>query len=206
MFFHKTPPLVTKVFPDIIWHQSREEKNIYLTFDDGPVPEVTPWVLDLLERYDARGTFFMVGENIKKHNDAYQAVVDNGHTIGNHTLNHLNGWKTNNSTYFENINLVEKILNGQSKGLFRPPYGRIKLSQKKALEKEFRIVMWDVLSGDFSNKLSKEDCLEKSIRATRPGSIVVFHDSVRMFEKLKYVLPKYISHFQSLGYSFKAVD
>ncbi|MEN8250077.1 MAG: polysaccharide deacetylase family protein [Bacteroidota bacterium] len=206
MFFHKTPWFITKLFPGILWHYRRIEKVLYLTFDDGPLPEVTPWVLEQLKRYNAKATFFMVGENIIKHPETYNTVIREGHTVGNHSMNHLNGWETKNDHYFKNIAEMEELIKEQSRSLLRPPYGRIRLSQLKRLSKQYKIVMWDVLSGDFSKSLNKEEILSKSINSTRPGSIIVFHDSLRMFDKVKFVLPQYLAHFHELGYTFKALQ
>lgn len=205
MFLHKTPWILTKLFPGILWHKSRNEKVIYLTFDDGPVPDVTPWVLEQLKLYNAKATFFMVGENIVKHPETYKAVIKEGHAVGNHSMNHLNGWKTGNAQYFKNIAEMESIIKPHSSTLFRPPYGRFKLSQLRKLKGEYRIVMWDVLSGDFSKSIPETVILDKCITKTRPGSIIVFHDSPKMFEKVKFVLPEYMTHFHHLGYTFKAI-
>jgi peptidoglycan/xylan/chitin deacetylase (PgdA/CDA1 family) len=205
MFLHKTPWILTKLFPGILWHQDRKEKLIYLTFDDGPVPEVTPWVMEQLKQYNAKATFFMVGENIDKYPDTYDMVIQEGHTVGNHSMNHMNGWKTDNELYFNNIDLMERRLASHSRKLFRPPYGRIRLSQLKKLRQEYTVVMWDVLSGDFSSSLDRNMILNKSIKKTRPGSIIVFHDSPKMFDKVKFVLPKYLEHFHKLGYRFKEI-
>ena len=205
MFLHKTPLILTKLFPGILWHQNRNDKIIYLTFDDGPVPEVTPWVLDQLKLFDAKATFFMVGGNIIKYHDTYDQVVQAGHSVGNHTMNHLNGWKTKNQEYYDNIDELEKLMGSHSKKLFRPPYGRIRFSQLGKLKQNHKVVMWDVLSGDFSSTLSGEKILDKCIRKTRAGSIIVFHDSPKMFNKLKFVLPKFMAHFHQLGFTFKAI-
>ena len=193
------------LFPDILWHINTAAKEIYLTFDDGPVPEVTPWVLEQLEQYNAQATFFMVGNNISKYQELFTEVINRQHTVGNHTFNHLDGWKTNNQTYVENISKAEELLNNNSTKLFRPPHGKLKWSQYLNVKKSFTIVMWDVLSGDFDNSLSKEKCLKSSISATVPGSVIVFHDSAKTVAKLKYVLPRYLEHFTALDFKFKAL-
>ena len=205
MYLHKTPKLLGAIFPNILWNIRTEAKEIYLTFDDGPVPEATPWVLEQLKHYNARATFFMVGENIHKHHELFSEVVNQQHTVGNHTFNHLTGWNTNNQTYLENVSKAEKLLAAETCQLFRPPHGRIKWSQYRKIKKSFKIVMWDVLSGDFNSALSREKCLHKSIKATVPGSIIVFHDSAKTIDKLKYVLPRYLEHFTALDFTFKAL-
>ena len=205
MFLHKTPVLLTKLFPDILWRVETSKKEIYLTFDDGPIPEVTTWTLAQLDKFNAKATFFMVGDNINKHKEIFNQVIDKGHAAGNHTYNHINGWQTKTGEYLENITKAEVLFNGQSNRLFRPPHGRLKWSQYRGLKADNKIIMWDVLSGDFSNKLTNENCLEKSIKNTSAGSIIVFHDSLKVFEKLKYVLPRYLEHFSLLGYSFKSL-
>ena len=200
------------------------EKEIYLTFDDGPVPGPTHFVLEELEKVKARATFFCIGDNVHKHPGLFQKVVEHGHSIGNHTFSHIKGWNYSARDYVENVRLCEKefSVHGLSRapgrmrpknpaergtksgGLFRPPYGRIKRSQIRALE-GYKIVMWDVLTQDYAGHISKERCLRGSIRASRPGSIVVFHDSFKAEKKLMYVLPRILSHFVELGYSLKAI-
>lgn len=205
MYLHKTPKMLRGLFPDILWSINTDAKEIYLTFDDGPVPAVTSWVLEQLELYNAKATFFMVGGNIQKHYELFKEVINGQHTIGNHTFNHLNGWSTTNQTYIDNITKAEKLLGTNSVHFFRPPYGRLRWSQYKRIKKSFKIVMWDVLSGDFSSSLSPENCLKNSIRATVSGSVIVFHDSAKNLDKLKYVLPRYLEHFAALNFTFKAL-
>jgi peptidoglycan/xylan/chitin deacetylase (PgdA/CDA1 family) len=205
MYFHKTPAFIATLFPDILWRVKTTNKEIYLTFDDGPVPEATPWVLDELDKFNAKATFFMVGENIEKNPEIFEEVLARGHTAGNHTYNHLKGGETNNTNYFDNIRKAENFLNSKSTNLFRPPHGRLKWSQYKRLKKIYKIIMWDVLSGDFSSVLSAGECLDKSLKASEPGSIIVFHDSIKSIAKLKRVLPKYLDSFASAGFTFKAL-
>lgn len=205
MYLHKTPKLLGRLFPDILWNINTEAREIYLTFDDGPIPDVTPWLLEQLEQYNAKATFFMVGDNMHKYQGLFTEVINRQHTVGNHTYNHLDGWSTNNQSYTDNVNKAEKLLGVNSTKLFRPPHGRLKWSQYRKIKKSFKIVMWDVLSGDFSSSLSPEKCLTKSIRATVPGSVIVFHDSVKNFDKLQYVLPRYLKHFSALNFTFKAL-
>ena len=209
MYLHKTPFWLKSLFPTYIWHKQRTEKNIYLTFDDGPIPVVTDFVLKQLAIYNAKATFFCVGDNVKKNPAVFRSAVDEGHRVGNHTFNHLDGWKTRDSDYVDNIlecrESLNKHVSNQPLNLFRPPYGKIKKSQAKILNKEFEIVMWDVLSGDFDISLNKENCLFKTIKATNKGSIVIFHDSIKAEENLRFVLPSFLSHFTEAGYVFQSL-
>ena len=208
---HKMGWLFQKVlYPTLTWSRYNNDKVIYLTFDDGPIPEMTPAILDLLAKYNAKATFFCVGDNIKKYPEIYKRIWGEKHATGNHTFNHLNGWNTENETYLENIRLCATLMNQtpeitQSPKLFRPPYGRIKKSQIRALQKDYNIIMWDVLSGDFSASLSPENCLNKAIKYTQAGSIVVFHDNLKAKKNLDYVLPRYLEHFTDAGYTFKCL-
>lgn len=206
----KTPRLVQSFFYNYSWRIKTTKKEIYLTFDDGPVPDFTPWVLDTLNRFHAKATFFCVGENIKKHPLIYRQITDAGHSIGNHTYNHLQGWKTPTNKYIKNILKAESYLQSrmdkQGNKLFRPPHGRIRPIQARKLRKQgYKIIMWDVLSGDFDQSLSKETCLELTIKNIRNGSIVVFHDSDKSFKNLDYVLPKVLEHFTEKGFVFKSL-
>ena len=203
MYLVKTPQLIQNLFPNFTWRIPTTEKVLYLTFDDGPIPEVTPWVLEQLEAFNAKATFFCVGENIKKHPEVFKQVVDQGHAVGNHSYNHLNGWATDNIPYFHNI---RHCANQVRTVLFRPPYGRLKPKQAQFLARHYRIVMWDVLSGDFDPNISKEQCLSNVVNNARPGSIVVFHDSLKTEGKLSFVLPKVLEHFASLGYTFESLN
>ena len=206
----KTPRLVQRFFHNYSWRIKTAKKEIYLTFDDGPVPDFTPWVLNTLAEYKAKGTFFCVGENIKKFPAIYQQIKDGGHSIGNHTFNHLQGWKTPTNKYIKNVLKTESYLNNdpdlQGEKLFRPPHGRIRPVQAKILRKKgYKIVMWDVLSGDFDQSLSKEQCLAHTLKHIKNGSIVVFHDSDKSFKNLDYVLPKVLEHFTREGYEFRSL-
>ncbi len=206
MYPFKTPWFVKKLYPTLTWHKDREERCIYLTFDDGPIPIVTPFVLNILERYKAKATFFCIGENATKHTDIFAKVKTAGHAIGNHTFNHLKGWETDDATYLQNYLKADELLQTL---LFRPPYGRIKRSQIKLLEKQqpgIKIIMWDVLSGDFEITLSPEKCLQNVLKYTKPGSIVVFHDSLKAFERLEYVLPRAMEVWSKKGYEFSCLN
>lgn len=206
----KTPRLVQNIFRNYSWRIKTNNKEIYLTFDDGPVPDFTPWVLKTLEKHKAKATFFCVGENIKKYPQIYQQIKEHDHSIGNHTFNHLQGWKTPTNKYVKNILKAESYLHDaksrQGKKLFRPPHGRIRPLQAKILRKKgYKIIMWDVLSGDFDQTLSKKSCLEYTIKHISNGSIVVFHDSDKSFKNLDYVLPRVLKHFTKKGYVFKSL-
>lgn len=202
MYLVKTPRFIQRLFPNFTWKMPTQEKILYLTFDDGPIPEVTPWVLKQLAEYQAKATFFTVGENVAKHPDVFQQVLDAGHAVGNHTYNHLKGWRTDNIPYFHNVRRCARLVNSE---LFRPPYGKLKPKQAQFLQRHYNIVMWDVLSGDFDVDLSKEECYENVIRTTKPGSIIVFHDSLKAKEKMQYALPKVLAYYHQLGYRFEAI-
>lgn len=202
MYLVRTPNFLRTLFPGFLWKFDPQQKDIYLTFDDGPIPEVTPWVLDQLKHFNAKATFFCVGENIKKHPEVFTQLVSEGHSIGSHTFNHLNGWYTENKQYFKNV--MEGARQAKSK-LFRPPYGKIKPSQAYFLNRHYTIVMWDVLSGDFDPEISAERVLDNVTKNSSNGSIVVFHDSKKTFEKLQFVLPKALEFFKRQGYQFKVL-
>lgn len=211
MYLSKTPRLIQYLFKGFTWRKQVSDKVIYLTFDDGPIPEVTEWVLDILQEYKAKATFFCVGDNINKHPQVFEKVILNGHKVANHTYNHLQGLSSKNDIYFSNINRCQQSVKeynvGKESGkpLFRPPHGRLKFSQASFLREHYEIVMWDVLSGDFDPKLKPQLCLKRCIRATKEGSIIVFHDSVKTYEKLKHVLPAYIQYFTSQGFRFETL-
>jgi len=199
MYLVKTPQIIQNLFPNFTWKIPAQEPVVYLTFDDGPIPQVTPWVLEQLEQYNAKATFFCVGDNIRKYPDVFQQVVKAGHSVGNHTSNHLNGWTTENIPYFHN---VRHCANQVQSVLFRPPYGRLKPKQAQFLQRHYRIVMWDVLSGDFDPKISEEQCYSNVVGNAEPGSIVVFHDSVKAEDKLRVVLPRVLKFYAEQGYRF----
>ncbi|WP_426325917.1 polysaccharide deacetylase family protein [Pedobacter sp. R-06] len=222
MYLIKSPLLLKWYYPSLLWNKSRTEKVIYLTFDDGPIPNVTDFVLKTLKVFNAKATFFCIGDNIVKHPEVFERVKNDGHAIGNHTFNHLKGWKTDNETYLQNTLKCQELT---QTNLFRPPYGRIKKSQIKSLKSEVRspksifqnqqsdlglktidsglnIVMWDVLSGDFDTKLSPEKCYQNVIKHTENGSIIVFHDSLKAFDRLSYALPKVLAYFAEKGFTF----
>jgi len=204
-YFTKTPWWIKIVYPECIWKIDTSEKNLYLTFDDGPEPSVTPFVLNELNKYNAAATFFCIGKNVEQNFKTYKEVIDAGHAIGNHTYDHLNGWKTNDKKYLENIFKAKQIIDSN---LFRPPYGRItkfQLAQLNGAKYNLRTIMWSVLSGDFDQKLSTDDCFLNVTRNSKPGSIIVFHDSKKSEEKLRVILPKLLKYFSERGFQFKKI-
>lgn len=198
----KTPSLVKKVFNGFIWNFPDATESIYLTFDDGPVPEVTPWVLSLLNDYDAKATFFCIGRNVEKYPDIYNDILKEGHSAGNHTYSHAKGWETKTSDFIKDVDLAGDLIDSN---LFRPPYGKLKQSQIRAIKKDHKIIMWDVLSYDFDKTLSKEKCLDNVISKAKGGSIVVFHDSKKAEKNLKYVLPRVLEHLKERGFKFCSI-
>jgi len=205
----KTPKLVKHVLPSLVWNIETTEKVIYLTFDDGPTPEITDWVLKTLDVFNAKATFFCIGNNIKENPEIFKNIINKGHAIGNHTYNHLKGWKTKTKDYMTNINKTQKEidLNYKSKPLlFRPPYGRIRLKQVRALSKlNYQIIMWNILSKDWDNNIKKEVCLKNVILNTKEGDIVVLHDSIKASRNMQYTLPRMLEHFTKEGYVFRRI-
>ncbi len=198
-FLVRPPALLRFLYARAVWRMPSAEQIIYLTFDDGPINDVTPWILNLLQHYTIKATFFCVGDNVQKNPLIFNRIVNEGHKVGNHTFNHLKGWKTSTSEYLKNVARCEVFTESK---LFRPPYGKIKTSQFKEICKEYKVIFWDVLTHDYDSLLPKETCLKNSIKYTRNGSIVVFHDNIKAENTLKYVLPKYIEHFIELNYKF----
>lgn len=186
-----------------LWSVDTNDKKIFLTFDDGPTPDVTPFVLSLLNQYQAKATFFCIGKNIVQHPDIFNAIAGDGHSIGNHSMNHLNGWQTKLSDYLKDVEECENLK--KEKRLFRPPYGRISRAQYNALKMDYNIVMWDVLSMDYEKDLSSETVYNNVIKNSKNGSIIVFHDSVKAKNHLEIVLPKVLAHYSEKGYSFEAL-
>lgn len=203
MYLIKTPKFIRNLFPNFTWKIETKKPVIYLTFDDGPIPEVTPWVLEQLEKFDAKATFFCVGENVIKNPEIFKSVKAAGHTIGSHTFNHLSGWSADNIPYFHNVRRGASITKSE---LFRPPYGRLKRSQAQFLQRHYKVVMWDVLAGDWDPNISSEQCYRNVINNASPGSIVVLHDSLKSKENLEYALPRILEHFSGLGYRFENLD
>ncbi len=199
MYRVRPPYLLKKLYKRGIWRKDVTQKKIYLTFDDGPVPVVTPWVLDVLKAADIEATFFCVGENVAKHPEIYQRIIHEKHAVGNHTYNHISGWKTPLMDYVGNVEKCAGVVNTT---LFRPPYGRIRKDQQRQLEQEYSIIMWDLLSGDYDQRISPQDCLQNVITHVRNGSIIVFHDSLKAQQNMQYALPRFIDDAKIKGFEF----
>ncbi|WP_339917985.1 polysaccharide deacetylase family protein [Yeosuana marina] len=209
----KTPWVVKKTFPNYIWDVATNEKVIYLTFDDGPTPDITEWTLNILKTYKAKATFFCIGNNIEKHPDIFQQILKQGHAIGNHTYNHAKGWKTNTANYCKEVDRTQVLINSctppqtQQQGhLFRPPYGQIKPKQAKELiASGYKIIMWDVISFDWDKDIPEETCFDNVKNNAVNGSIVVFHDSIKASKNMLFALPKVLEYYSNLGYTFKSL-
>lgn len=231
IFWPKYPAFLKILYPRRI-SRIKEPGSIFLTFDDGPVPEVTPWVLDELKKFEAKASFFCIGENVEKHPRIFKRIIEEGHSIGNHTYNHLNGWKTSASRYLENIKAAEKVMSGKARevisegeksnkevlaksnpqrqapnfALLRPPYGKIKNYQARRLVKAgYTILMWDVLSGDYDQELSPARCFKNVINNSAGGSTIVFHDSIKAEANLRKILPQVLEYYQKKGYKFRGL-
>lgn len=207
-YFVKTPWLIKKFFSLYTWSIPTKEKALYLTFDDGPHPEITPFVLKELRKYSALATFFCIGKNVLAYPDTYKHILDEGHSVGNHTQNHLNGWKTPNDVYMKDI---AEAANYIDSNLFRPPYGKITLFQAKNLRaamkgRKAKVIMWDVLSADFDDTITEEQSLQFVVLRASSGSIIVFHDSEKAFQKLQYILPKILYYFSKKGFQFLSLE
>jgi peptidoglycan/xylan/chitin deacetylase (PgdA/CDA1 family) len=212
----KTPGFVKTLFPNFVWNINTEQKELYLTFDDGPTPEITDWVLQTLNKFEAKATFFCIGNNIEKHPDIFQNILAEEHAIGNHTYNHLKGWKHKTKDYIEDVLNTQDLMNFEIQDseivnrepslvkLFRPPYGKFKNKQsKKLLELDYRIILWDVLSYDWDSSVSEQTCFNNVTSAAKEGSIIVFHDSLKASRNLKHVLPQVLEYYSEKGFSFK---
>ena len=203
MFIEQPPQLVRLLYPKAIWRMDKKEKAVYLTFDDGPIPEITPWVLDLLDKYQIKATFFMVGDNIRKHPKEFEMVVARGHRLGNHTFNHIRGSEYLSTDYLANTDKANEYL---KTNLFRPPHGHMRWGQYQVLKKKYRIIMWDLVTRDYSKLLNGPQVLAKVKKYVRNGSIITFHDSVKSEKNIKYALPKAIEWLKEQGYEFKVFD
>ncbi len=207
----KTPGFVKSIFPNFVWNIDTDDKALYLTFDDGPTPEITDWVLKTLKQYNAKATFFCIGNNIERHPEIFQNILDENHAIGNHTFNHLKGWKHKTKDYIEDVLETEASINKfqlqNRKKLFRPPYGKFKNKQSKQLQElDYKIILWDVLSYDWDKTVTEEICLKNVNSAAKEGSIIVFHDSIKASRNLRFVLPKVLEYYAEKGYVFKAIN
>lgn len=198
----RAPLLLRRLYPGAMWRQRTNEKKIFLTFDDGPVPGVTPAALSVLKEFGVRATFFCVGENVKHNPEIFQQIKDAGHAVGNHTFSHADGWQTSTRDYLREVSLCADVFESK---LFRPPYGRMRRSQFKAISRRYNVVMWDVLTCDFDKTLTKEEVLQNAIEFSRPGSIVVFHDSEKAKENMLWALPRYIEKMKQQGYVFEVL-
>lgn len=205
LYLAKTPIWVRKLFGSSIWDMPGTPKALYLTFDDGPHPQVTSFVLNELDKFGAKATFFCIGKNVVEHPGIFRRIIAEGHSVGNHTYSHLDGWKTANAKYLQNILEARNYIDTT---LFRPPYGRITSRQQSlltGLNTPFKIVMWSILSGDFDTSLTPERCLRNVMVNAESGSVIVFHDSEKAFERLRYTLPVVLKHFSEQGYSFEKI-
>lgn len=198
----RIPWLLKSLYQDITWAIRSDKPVLYLTFDDGPTPEVTQKVLELLAHYKAGATFFCIGRNVERHPDIFRQIIDAGQVTGNHTYSHLKGWHVRNRQYFEDIDLAAQFI---PSGLFRPAYGMITPSQVRQLKQQYRIVMWDIMSYDFDYGTNPEQCLNNVIQYARPGSVIVFHDSFKAAEKVLYALPRVLEYFGEKGYEFRSI-
>jgi len=202
MLIVRPPSLLTRALHRMTWDLQSEHREVYLTFDDGPTPVVTPWVLDRLDEAGARGTFFCLGRNVDKHPEIYNMILAGGHSVGNHSYSHLKGFRSSIRRYMEDINLASDMIDSK---LFRPPYGRIFPGQVKAVLEQYDIIMWDVLSIDYNSGLSGDRVLQNVTRNVKPGSIIVFHDSDKAADNLYYALPRTLEFLQEEGYSMKSI-
>lgn len=203
MLIEQTPKAFRAFFPGAVWRLPQKEKTVYLTFDDGPIPEVTPFVLDLLKRYGIKATFFCVGDNIRKNPEIFEQILREGHQVGNHTFNHLQGFKCSTKAYMENVKKADTYIKST---LFRPPHGQFRIPQMLKLRKKYKIVLWDVITRDYNQSLSGEFVLNIVKKYTRNGSIIVFHDSLKAEKNIKYALPKAIEFLMQEGYKFESLN
>lgn len=203
MNLYSAPFWIRAIYPrNLIWNVRTKSKEVFLTFDDGPVPEVTPLVLGILKKYNVKATFFCVGENVQKYPEVYQQLLNDGHAVGNHTFHHVKAWKTDYKIYLSEVKQCSELVKSD---LFRPPHGQINRKIALELQKDYRIIMWSSLTGDYDKKLSGDQCLVHAIKHTRPGSIVVFHDSIKARERMEYALPLYIEYCLQNNFIFSTL-
>lgn len=200
MYLARTPAIMKPLMRELIWSMPGTGRTVHLTFDDGPIPEVTPWVLDTLAEHDAKATFFCIGRNAEANPGLLHRIGQEGHAVGNHTYDHLDGWHTTAFTYLRNVLRCQDLTGSR---LFRPPYGHITRRQAKALHARFDVVMWSVLSADFDTGIDGKQCLHNVTRNTHPGAIIVFHDSLKAEVRLRYVLPRVLAWLGREGYAMK---
>lgn len=199
----RPPKFVERMFPTFIWTFPDETDTVFLTFDDGPTPDVTPWIVDKLKEYDAKATFFCLGKNVEQHPQEFKLIKESGHAVGNHTYSHQKGWGMSTGNYIQDIDLADNYIKSH---LFRPPYGQIKPAQARVLSERYKIIMWDVLSLDYSANISRRKCANMVISGSRPGSIIVFHDSLKSARNMKYALPKALDYFASKNWKTKIIE
>jgi peptidoglycan/xylan/chitin deacetylase (PgdA/CDA1 family) len=202
MLIEQPPFLYRALFPGAHWRFYTKEKTVYLTFDDGPIPEMTPWVLDLLDKYNIKATFFCVADNVRKYPEIYQQILEKGHLTGNHTFHHLQGLKVDSKIYLKDVEEAEQFIKSD---LFRPPHGHLRFPQFFALRKRYKIIMWDVVTRDYSCLINTDQVFKNVKKYTRNGSVIVFHDSLKAADKIKEALPKSIDWLIEQGYSFKLI-
>ncbi|HSF46548.1 MAG TPA: polysaccharide deacetylase family protein [Chitinophagaceae bacterium] len=195
----RTPYLFKLLYRSCVWDMPRNSNKVYLSFDDGPHPEVTAFVLDLLRAYQAKGSFFCIGENVMKYPEMYRRIISEGHAVGNHTQHHKNGWKTSNKEYLDDIREAQQYIDSD---LFRPPYGRVSFSQLRVIQQQMRFkpVMWSIVSGDFDTEISPERCAKNVLNNLKSGDIIVFHDSEKASDRLKYALPLVLEEIRTRGW------
>lgn len=204
MFIEQPPEFVRHLlYKESVWRIDSTEKKVYLTFDDGPIPQATPWILETLREYNIKATFFCVGDNVRKYPELFANILSEGHSVGNHTFNHIQAFKVSSQHYFNNINKGDQLINSN---LFRPPHGQLRKIHAMILRRTRRIIMWDVVTRDYSKKLTAQDVFENVRKYARNGSIIVFHDSLKSIDKLKTALPQSIEWLKSQGYSFDKIE
>jgi peptidoglycan/xylan/chitin deacetylase (PgdA/CDA1 family) len=204
-YFVRTPGWLKMLYPGCVWDIPEKDKTLYLTFDDGPHPVVTPFVLEELEKYNAKATFFCLGENVLRYPDVYQQILDQGHAVGNHTYDHINGWKSNEEEYVENVMMAGKLINSV---LFRPPYGRVKRSQIKSLtvQKKMKVIMWNIVAGDWVQTNDAGMCFQNIKKKTVEGDIIVLHDSEKAWKRMSYCLRKILDYYTDRELQFKKIE
>lgn len=202
MFIEQPPYIVRALYPGALWRMNPNEKAVYLTFDDGPIPGITPWVLDLLDKYDIKATFFLVGDNIRKHPEEFKMILERGHRVGNHTYNHIRGFEYKAVDYLANTEKANEMIQSD---LFRPPHGHMGMKQYYALREKYKIVMWDLVTRDYSKHLNGPQVFTKVKKYVRNGSIITFHDSFKAERNMKYALPRSIEWLKEQGYTFKTL-
>ena len=198
----RVPKFIRRLFPDLVW-KIEDERGVYITFDDGPTPGITEWILATLKRYDAKATFFVLGKNVEQYPDLYRKILADGHSVGNHTYSHQKGVKMSLERYLEDIAFAS---NSVKSNLFRPPYARVTPSQLRAVTKHYKVVMWSIISRDYNRKITGEICLRGVLPHIKAGEIILFHDSEKSFANMSYALPKTLEHIAKLGLKCKAIE